>query len=179
MQKNRYKLGDWHATCDICGLDRYASELADDYRGLKVCRDTCLDQRNSQDFVRAKPEKAGVPWTRIGDLGEGQQDTILLETGTTTELDASLIDLVYSFEIEGPSSGVIQLPAPNNATFIVPVTYVISIVDSDGTISAAVVSTAGGTIIWKNEVGSGTIVTVGAIARFRNIPSQNVWIRDA
>lgn len=64
MPRNQYfKSGDWNAVCDFCGFKFKASELKLDWRGFRVCEED-FELRHPLDFLRAKPDKIKVPWTR-------------------------------------------------------------------------------------------------------------------
>ncbi len=53
----------WKAVCDRCGFEFYSFELKKEWQGLMVCH-PCYETRHPQDFVRAVPDRQGVPWTR-------------------------------------------------------------------------------------------------------------------
>lgn len=61
--KSNLKLGDWKATCDICGFDFHASDLRKNWRGLYVCKKD-FEPREELDFLRGVPDNPNVPWTR-------------------------------------------------------------------------------------------------------------------
>lgn len=56
-----YRPGSWWRICDRCGWKRRAEDTAKEWTGLIVCRDTCLDVRNPQDFVRGVRDRQAVP----------------------------------------------------------------------------------------------------------------------
>lgn len=58
-----YKPGDYNAVCDRCGFRFKASELREDWQGLRVC-EADYEERHIRDFIRAKIDKIYVPWTR-------------------------------------------------------------------------------------------------------------------
>ena len=60
-----YKRGDWNASCDRCGFNYKASELREEWQGLKVCA-TCYEPRHPQDLLRVPRSERPVPWTRPG-----------------------------------------------------------------------------------------------------------------
>ena len=60
---NTYKKGDWNAICDSCGRKFKASQLRRRWDGLRVCKDD-WEPRHPQDFLRGKPDKPSVPWSR-------------------------------------------------------------------------------------------------------------------
>ena len=60
-----YKKGDYKAACDRCGFDYKASELREEWQGLKVCA-TCYEPRHPQDLLRIPRTERPVPWTRPG-----------------------------------------------------------------------------------------------------------------
>lgn len=75
--KSNLKLGDWKATCDVCGFDFHASELRKNWRNLYVCKKD-YEPREDLDFLRGIPDDPSVPWTRsdvIPPTGETVGDT--------------------------------------------------------------------------------------------------------
>jgi hypothetical protein len=56
-------LGDWNATCYICGRKFKASQLRKHWRGYWVC-EVDWEPRHPQDFVRAVPDVQTVPWAQ-------------------------------------------------------------------------------------------------------------------
>lgn len=56
-------LGDWNATCDMCGKKFKASMLKRRWDGAMVCTED-WEPRQPQDFVRGVPDKMAPPWTR-------------------------------------------------------------------------------------------------------------------
>lgn len=59
-----YRPGDWRANCDRCGGKYYASELRQEWTGLRVCAAHCWEPRHPQDMVRGVKDKQTPPWTR-------------------------------------------------------------------------------------------------------------------
>lgn len=58
-----YKKGTWAAICDVCGFEFKSDELRKNWKGLIVCRSD-YEQRQPQEFIRARHEDTTVPWTR-------------------------------------------------------------------------------------------------------------------
>jgi hypothetical protein len=58
-----YKSGDWNITCDVCSKKIKASESRKRWDGFIVCRDD-YEERQPQDFVRARLDRITVPYTR-------------------------------------------------------------------------------------------------------------------
>lgn len=58
-----FRSGDWNAICDRCGFKKKATELRDEWTGLKVCAD-CWEPQHPQDFVRATNDMVRIPWAR-------------------------------------------------------------------------------------------------------------------
>lgn len=56
-------LGDWNATCDMCGKKFKASMLKARWDGAMVCSYD-FEMRQPQDFVRGVPDPQALPWTR-------------------------------------------------------------------------------------------------------------------
>ena len=61
--RNYYKPGDWNAICDRCGFKFKASQLKEDWQGLRVCAED-FEHRHPMDFLKVYPDKVNVPWTR-------------------------------------------------------------------------------------------------------------------
>jgi len=163
---NNYKKGSWSATCDVCGFDFEAEKLLLRWDGMRVCKED-FETRHPQDFLRAKPEKAPPPWTRPSDT-----ESAITIYETNQSISATLTgDLLWYFDT---SSGALTatLPTANNSTFKgISVVYAIS--NYDTTASASVTVASSSTI-----VGSVT-VRVGTTGRFRNVPGDNLWIRES
>jgi hypothetical protein len=73
MQGDWYKPGDWNAICDICGLRFKSSQLKRNWKNEMVC-EADFELRQPQDFVRVRPEKISVPWSRP----EGEDEFLLV-----------------------------------------------------------------------------------------------------
>lgn len=59
---NYYKAGTWNCICSVCGKQVKSDEIVKRWDGLLVCRDD-FEVRHSLDFIRAKGERGGVPFT--------------------------------------------------------------------------------------------------------------------
>lgn len=79
IPQSYYKKGDWKASCDRCGFDYKASELREEWQGLKVCA-TCYEPRHPQDLLRIPRSERPVPWTRPSqDIILGNTDFYLAD----------------------------------------------------------------------------------------------------
>ena len=56
-------LGDWNATCDMCGKKFKSSMLKKRWDGAMVCPPD-WETRHPQDFVRSVPDAQTPPYTR-------------------------------------------------------------------------------------------------------------------
>ena len=56
-------LGDYNATCSICGSKYKASELKKHWQGWYRCVN-CWEPRQPQDFVRGVADIQSVPWAQ-------------------------------------------------------------------------------------------------------------------
>jgi len=81
-----YSSGDWNAICDVCGRRYKDTDLRKRWDGLIVCPQD-YEERQPQDFVRARADQMAVPWSRP----EGQ-DTFVPINYTPT------INEEYSFD---------------------------------------------------------------------------------
>ena len=58
------QLGEWIIICDVCGFKKTNDQVRKEWTGLMVCADTCWEPRHPQEFVRPRPDKQAVPFTR-------------------------------------------------------------------------------------------------------------------
>lgn len=56
-------LGNWNASCSMCGRKRKASELIKNWQGMWRCPEH-NEPRQPQDLVRAVPDIQTPPWTQ-------------------------------------------------------------------------------------------------------------------
>lgn len=63
MAKNYYRSGSWNVTCDVCGIKTKADDTKQRWDGFRVCNG-CFEERQPQDFVRARLDKISVPFQR-------------------------------------------------------------------------------------------------------------------
>lgn len=56
-----FKSGSWNVICAVCGRQFKASDIRKRWDGLLVCHSD-YEERHPLDFVRALPERAGVPY---------------------------------------------------------------------------------------------------------------------
>lgn len=61
--KNTYKSGQFNVTCDVCSKKIKAEDAKQRWDGFIVCPDD-FEERQPQDFVRARQDKISVPFTR-------------------------------------------------------------------------------------------------------------------
>lgn len=58
-----YIPGEWTVYCDVCQRAIKASESKHRWDGLIVCSDD-FEYRHPHDFIKVKPERHGVPFSR-------------------------------------------------------------------------------------------------------------------
>lgn len=63
MAHNHFLSGQWNLICDVCGKKYKASDAKKRWDGFIVCPSD-YETRQPQDFVKAKPDKISVPFTR-------------------------------------------------------------------------------------------------------------------
>jgi len=66
MAKNYYLPGQFNLYCDSCAIKYKAQEAKKRWDGLIVCP-KCYEERQPQDFVKAKLDKIAVPFARPSD----------------------------------------------------------------------------------------------------------------
>ena len=59
--RNTWRMGDWLYVCQRCGFTRYASEIKEEWTGLRVCM-KCWEPRHPQDYVRGVLDDQTVPY---------------------------------------------------------------------------------------------------------------------
>ena len=63
MKKNYLVSGQWNAICDSCGEKHKSGDLRKRWDGFMVCG-SCYEPRHPQDFLRSRPDRQSVPWSR-------------------------------------------------------------------------------------------------------------------
>lgn len=63
MSRNYYEVGSWNVICDSCGKKIKSKHAKHRWDGFIVC-DGCFEHRHPQDFIRTKPERNQVPFSR-------------------------------------------------------------------------------------------------------------------
>lgn len=56
-------IGEWNVICDRCGFRYKASQLMDEWTGLKVCN-KCWEPRHPMDMMRIPRTEQAPPWVR-------------------------------------------------------------------------------------------------------------------
>lgn len=80
-QADFYRPGSHNVICMRCGFKRKAEDIVKEWTGLLVCRDTCADRRNPQDFVRGVVDNQSVT------MANPEPDDTFLEVGSVTADD--------------------------------------------------------------------------------------------
>jgi len=62
-QADYLALGDYNATCSLCGFKRKASQLVKNWQGWYRCPEH-NEPRQPQDFVRGVTDIQSVPWAQ-------------------------------------------------------------------------------------------------------------------
>lgn len=57
-----FKSGTWNCICQVCGREYKSDQVRKRWDGLIVC-EADFEQRHIADFIRAHPERGGVPYT--------------------------------------------------------------------------------------------------------------------
>ena len=73
MARKPYIRGEYKVMCDICGEVRYASQTRMNWKGERVCSDTCWEPRNPQEMaIKVPKEERAVPNPRPWKLSDDQ-----------------------------------------------------------------------------------------------------------
>lgn len=64
VRRNHYVAGSYNVICDRCGFKKKRGEVKLEWDNLLVCKDTCWEIRQPQDFVRGVPDPQTVPIAR-------------------------------------------------------------------------------------------------------------------
>jgi len=73
-----YRAGSHNCICMRCGFKRKAEDITKEWTGLLVCRDTCADKRNPQDFVRGVADRQAVA------MNSPESPDVFLDVGDVT-----------------------------------------------------------------------------------------------
>ncbi len=146
-----FRLGDYNAICDKCGMRRYASECHLDWQGLFLCKE-CYEPRHPQDFVENIPEDQSVPIPRL-DIPQTMGETTVL---TAALINALTIDITsISGLADGDSIGIVLDNGAAHWSFC------------NGTPSGNTVtlgsylpfSAAAGNVVYKPSINSASFIT--------------------
>lgn len=85
MKKNYFVSGQWNAICDSCGEKHKSGDLRKRWDGFMVCGN-CFENRHPQDFLRSKPDRQSVPWSRPRS------------TDTFVPVSVNILDTLYLYE---------------------------------------------------------------------------------
>ena len=90
-------MGDWNATCDICGFKYKASRLKKRWDGFMCCPKD-WNPRQPQDFVRGRADPQAPPWTRPDPGNSFVTSTyrLLQENGFSILQEADLLGNKYN-----------------------------------------------------------------------------------
>lgn len=159
--QTRWDSGDWNAICDICGFKFKASQLVENWKKQKVCKDD-WEPMHPQLFLRPRKEKTAVAWAR--------PDEVVTNTIYTSDpgITADLVNVIWYFD---PTSSAfsVALPAANASGFHKSqVTYIMNNV---GSVHNITITSTG------HFTGSVTILP-GQTARFTAEPESNLWYRN-
>lgn len=86
--RNYYKSGDWNVICDVCGKKMKSSHAKKRWDGLIVCSED-YEQRHSLDFIRVKPDKQTVPFSRPRSTDTLTDDSAWINTLGCTPMGSS------------------------------------------------------------------------------------------
>lgn len=87
--KTTYKPHLWNAICDVCGFEFKSNELKKDWRGLMVCKKD-FELRHPQDFIKVRPEKVSVEWTRPEPTDEYVNEAMCTLEGSQSTCDVGV-----------------------------------------------------------------------------------------
>jgi len=62
MGNTYYASGQWNYDCQLCGRKRKSGDIRQRWDGLRVCKDTCWETRQPQDFPGEPYDKISVPF---------------------------------------------------------------------------------------------------------------------
>lgn len=106
MLGDRYEAGSWNAICDVCGLRFKSSQMRKRWDGLMV-DSACYETRHPQDFLRVRPEKIAVPWSR--PEGEDQYIPICWLWERTAYADLATADCAQADNANPPYAVALAL----------------------------------------------------------------------
>lgn len=162
--KDYLKLGDNNVLCDVCGFKFKASQVKERWDGLIVCSKD-FETRHSLDFIRPKTEKV-TPKVVSSDDQEGR-----ITPATTNQSPAAQATGNFLTHFNTTSGALLcTLPAANHANFKgISVSYHLIITSGSNNV----------TVSSASAIQGSTTVVPDIRGIYRNIPSNNLWIRDA
>ena len=85
-----FKLGEWLAVCDRCGVKRFASQVTETWDGLIVCKPSikngCFEVRHPQDFIKQIKDDSSVPFVRSRSTDVYTSDAAEFNCATAEEV---------------------------------------------------------------------------------------------
>lgn len=166
-----WKSGTWNATCAVCGFEFKSDQLQQDWRGLYVCSKD-FEPRHILDFFENPPPESTIPWSQPDNDDMDQATAYTLSGGSALILGASATEVLIDVTTTGAAATVL-LPTANNTTnYPARSSVTIVLFNNEDSTHAFTVTTASGTVLGDSSV------VVGAVSRWRGVPSDNQWIRE-
>lgn len=160
-----------------CGFTFKASELKKDWRGLFLCKDD-FEQRHPLDFVRTRSEDTSVS---VNSPTDSEDDITITNVPDLVIRNpaASLSVVMFYYTTTGSGENrEVNLPSAEDSTFKGnSVVYTLnllaeSLAGAASNYSITVTTSTG-------AIQGNTTIAIGTAGKFRNVPSQNVWIRES
>ena len=122
MPRNYFSSGQWNFYCDVCGRKLKSGEGRKRWDGYMVCSDD-YETRHPQDFLRTKPDRQSVPWSRPKtpdifipiNFTEHPTDIIGIDETVTTSTDfyRYVGQIIFPTNLDVVNGGQVNLLAIN------------------------------------------------------------------
>ncbi len=151
-----FKKGSSNALCDSCGFEFKREELRKRWDGMYVCAQD-WETRHPLDFLRAKGEKAPLPWTRPDDTVSYTTTYTVIGSGTTNLTAANITDNEYLIVVNfnaGSLDYTYNLPVKSSLPAFYKVTFYRK--DSQSTSTMTIGATSPDTLVGTATVAVNT-----------------------
>lgn len=124
MAADYFRSGDYKAICDRCAFQFKASELQEEWDGLKVCRQ-CWDPKHPQEMIHPIADQNKLPWTRPEDpdvfvtFGKTGNFTVLAGASSATITDSNITSssrLLVTGSVPTDPKGILGIITPSSGT---------------------------------------------------------------
>lgn len=156
-------LGNYNATCSMCGGKFKASELEKNWQGMYRCWQ-CNEPRQPQDYVRAVPDIQTPSWVQPRSVrGNGIGYLTVEESETSLDLSTLFNSIYTGLEGQLSSAGITKVVIniiPGNSSAQVIITSLIAGTSWPASVTSLVINIGSGAIVIAFTNNSGLPATL-------------------